>query len=101
MADQPSIEILVETDTELDFPSLWGVRFLNDDFTPMDFVIMLMMQVFKLSYEESEATTVKIHNDGEAVIGAYPKDIAETKAIMAEQCAREYGHPLRLDAVEI
>ena len=92
-----------ETDTKqaTDFPSLWGVRFMNDDFTPMDYVIFVLTTVFKLSVEEAVAITMKVHNDGDAIVGAYPKDIAMTKADIATRDARANGHPLRLKAVEV
>ncbi len=95
------IKSTTETDTDLDFPSLWGVQFLNDDFTPMEFVISIMMKYFNQSFEDAQALTMLIHVDGEAVVGAYTKDIAVTKAMTAEQTARQFGHPLRLEAVEV
>ncbi len=96
-------DIAADTKTELgiDFPSLWGVKFLNDDYTPIEFVIFLLIKVFGLSDEEATNITLRVHKDGEAIVGAYTKDIALTKALTAENTARQYGHPLRLDAVEV
>lgn len=90
-----------DTDTELDFPALWGVRFLNDDYTPIDFVVMVLKQFFGFTDTAAAEVTLKVHEEGEAIVGAYTKDIAQTKASSAEQAARQYGHPLRLDAVEV
>lgn len=95
------IQIAVENEIDLDFPSLWGVRFLNDDYTPMEFVISVMMQFFGQTFEQAEELTVLIHEKGQAVLGAYTKDVADTKAITAENSARNFGHPLRLEAVEV
>ncbi len=90
-----------QTDTALDFPSLWGVKFLNDDYTPMDFVMTVLMVNFGQSPEDAEAVMLKVHNEGEAVVGAYPKDIAVTKAELSQAQARKMGHPLRLEAVSV
>lgn len=90
-----------KTSLDVDFPTIWGVRFLNDDYTPMDFVIAVLVQMFGQSEAQATDITVKVHEEGEAVVGAYTKDIAMTKARDAVQAARNHGHPLRLDAVEI
>lgn len=96
-----STETHTQTDVDLDFPSLWGVRVLNDDFTPMDFVAMIMMRFFGLDSEAAMEATMAIHEQGEKVVGAYPKEIAVTKAGRAVSCARSYGHPLRLEPIEV
>lgn len=94
-------EIATNTDLDLDFPSMWGVKFKNDDYTPMDFVVMVLMQYFAQNDEEAEAVTIKVHEEGEAIVGSYTKDIASTKAALAEHHARQLGHPLRLEPVAI
>ncbi len=94
-------ETETNTSTDLDFPSMWGVKLLNDDYTPMDFVIMVLMHHFGQTVEEAEAITIRVHHHGEAVVGHYTKDIAVTKATIAEHQARQLGHPLRLDPVPV
>jgi ATP-dependent Clp protease adaptor protein ClpS len=89
------------TDVSLDFPSLWGVKFHNDDYTPMDFVMAVLMSNFGQSVDDAEAIMLKVHNEGEATVGVYTKDIAETKAALSTQQARQMGHPLRLDLVTV
>lgn len=89
------------TDTDLDFPSMWAVRFLNDDYTPMDFVMMILMHHFGQSADDAAAVTLKVHDEGAATVGSYTKDIAVTKATMAEHQARQLGHPLRLEPIAV
>lgn len=88
-------------DLDLDFPSLWGVKFFNDDYTPMDFVMAVLIQIFKQSPEDAEAFTVEVHTKGSAVLGAYPRDIAETKVLQTLNAANNHGHPLRVAPVEV
>ena len=67
---------------------------LNDDVTPMEFVIALMMTVFGRSETDAVALTMKIHNEGSAIAGVYTYEIAEQKGIDATNLARENGFPL-------
>jgi len=90
-----------ETETELDFPALWGVRFLNDDFTPMDYVMGILVYMFGETEQSAYEIMMKVHNNGEAVVGQFTKDIAETKAEHATQHAENCGHPLRMTPVAL
>lgn len=85
-----------ETSINLTVPNLWNVKILNDDFTPMDFVIGILMHVFKKDSEDALDMTLKVHEDGHAVVGTYTKDIAFTKVNKAIKMAEAEGHPLRL-----
>lgn len=77
----------------------YQVLIYNDDFTPMDFVVEVLKQIF--DKEETEAVTLmlSIHKGSYAVAGVYPRDIAQTKASEAVQWAREEGYPLKVEAV--
>jgi len=76
-------------------PNFWTVVLHNDDFTPMDFVIMVLMQIFHLNPEESEIIMLSVHNDGKAPIPRkYSKDIAVTKANQVCLLAEKFQHPL-------
>jgi ATP-dependent Clp protease adaptor protein ClpS len=77
-------------------PGKYKVIVCNDDVTPMEFVIVMLMTVFRHSQEVATNLTIKIHNDGSAVAGIYPYEIAEQKGIDATMMAREQGHPLVL-----
>lgn len=78
-------------------PPKYAVVFLNDDYTPMDFVVGLLMKFFKKSQEEAAQITLDVHEKGEGLAGVYPKDIAETKAVQVVQVAQANGHPFRAD----
>lgn len=81
-------------DTAIKPPSRYKVIVNNDDVTPMEFVIVMLMTVFKHSQESATELTLKIHNEGFAVAGVYSYEIAEQKGIDATYLARENGHPL-------
>ncbi len=77
-------------------PKLWKVVFLNDDETPMELVIELLMQIFKHDEKRAREITLEIHNEGSAVAGIYTYEIAEQRGIEATQIARTNGSPLRI-----
>lgn len=77
-------------------PSKYKVMILNDDYTPMDFVVSMFMEIFKHPEDVAVNLTLKIHNEGSAVAGIYTYEIAEQKGIDATNLARECGHPLQL-----
>lgn len=75
-------------------PSKYQVMLNNDDYTPMDFVIEVLMRFFKLDQEAATDVMLKIHYQGKAVCGVYSAEIAETKVVQVNQYAREHQHPL-------
>lgn len=79
-------------------PKPWVVILYNDDYTPMDFVVELLMEFFHKTEDEAMALTMKVHHDGSAVISRYTRDIAQTKAAMAVTLASAEGHPLKCEA---
>lgn len=76
-------------------PPLFRVLLLNDDFTPMEFVVVVLERFFLLPTEEATRIMLKIHHDGAAVAGIYPRDIAETRAKKVTDYAQSHQHPLR------
>jgi len=80
--------------TSIKPPSRYKVIVNNDDVTPMDFVVLMLMAVFRHTQETATDLTLKIHNEGSAVAGIYSYEIAEQKGIDATYLARENGHPL-------
>ena len=76
-------------------PPLFKVLLLNDDFTPMDFVVQVLLQYFSKSREQAMQIMLKVHNEGTGVCGVYPHDIAETKVNQVTSLAREHQHPLQ------
>jgi ATP-dependent Clp protease adaptor protein ClpS len=93
-----SVETKIDDKTivKLSPPTLWKVVFLNDDFTPMDFVIELLTKIFKHSEDAANNITLEIHNEGAAVAGTYIHEIAEQKGLEATKTARANGFPLKI-----
>jgi ATP-dependent Clp protease adaptor protein ClpS len=83
-------------------PSMYKVMLLNDDYTPMDFVVEILEVFFSMSREKATNVMLTVHIHGKAVCGIYTRDIAETKAAQVNQYARENQHPLlcEIEAVE-
>lgn len=81
-------------------PKRWKVVFLNDEVTPMDFVIGLLTETFKHSQETAKEITLEIHNNGSGIAGVYSFEIAEAKAVEATQLARGNGFPLQIKMEE-
>jgi len=76
-------------------PKLYKVLLHNDDFTTMDFVIEVLEKFFTMNRERAISTMLKVHQEGLAICGIYPKDIAETKVAQVSAFAIQNGHPLR------
>ena len=75
-------------------PQLYKVVLLNDDYTPMEFVVEVLEGFFGLDREKATQIMLTVHTKGKGVCGIYPRDIAETKATRVNQHARDNGHPL-------
>lgn len=82
--------------TSLQPPKMWKVIFLNDDKTPMEFVIDLLTTIFKHNESKAKEITLEIHETGSAVVGVYTHEIAETKGIESTSIARSQGFPLQI-----
>lgn len=76
-------------------PPKFKVMLLNDDYTPFEFVIDVMRDIFGKTTEQAEVLATQIHQEGKGVCGVYIKDIAELKQTRAMQFARQEGHPLQ------
>jgi ATP-dependent Clp protease adaptor protein ClpS len=76
-------------------PPLYQVVLLNDDYTPMEFVVMVLQQYFMRDLETATMIMLKIHHEGRGVCGVYPKDVAATKVELVSAAARRAGHPLQ------
>jgi len=81
-------------------PSKYRVVFHNDDHTPMEFVVELLMTVFKHSSVTAEELTLKIHSEGTATVGVYTYEIAESKGVEATTLSRSHGFPLVITVEE-
>jgi ATP-dependent Clp protease adaptor protein ClpS len=96
MTTEIDIKIEEKIVVSLQPPKLWKVIFLNDDQTPMELVIQLLMQVFKHDEARAKDITLEIHNTGSGIAGVYPHEIAEQRGIEATNIARTNGSPLRI-----
>jgi ATP-dependent Clp protease adaptor protein ClpS len=81
---------------EITEPKRYKVVFLNDDKTPIDFVIELLTTIFKHSETTAKEITLKVHNEGAAVVGIYTFEIAEQKGVESTNVARAAGFPLQI-----
>ena len=75
-------------------PPMYKVLLLNDDFTPMDFVVMVLEKFFFFFLEQAMQVMLKVHREGKGVCGVYPTDIAATKVGLVRAFARQHQHPL-------
>lgn len=96
--EQPQIK--ERQKTNIREPRRYKVIIHNDDFTTMDFVVMVLKDVFFLSEENAQALMLQVHHSSKAVAGVYTYDIAVSKVRKATTMAREQGFPLRLTVEE-
>jgi ATP-dependent Clp protease adaptor protein ClpS len=87
--------------TRLQYPAKYNVVFHNDDFTPMEFVVSLLVEVFDRTLEQAKAITIQIHETGQGVAGTYYHEIAEQKQQETVVLSRHNGHPLKVTLKEI
>ncbi len=88
--------VVVERETlQTKPPRMYQVVMLNDDYTPMEFVVMVLQEFFKRDLETATQIMLKIHHDGRGVCGVYSKDVAATKVELVLAAARRGGHPLQ------
>ena len=76
-------------------PPMFQVLLLNDDFTPMEFVVTVLQKFFGMGREKATQVMLKVHQDGRGVCGVYPKDLAATKVEQVSSYSREHEHPLQ------
>ena len=86
--------LLTKEKVKLKKPEMYAVVMINDDYTPMEFVIYILQSVFKKNYEDAKKIMLLIHNQGKGICGVFPLDIAETKANQVVEFARINQHPL-------
>lgn len=76
-------------------PPMYKVLLLNDDFTPMDFVVDVLQHFFHMNAEKATTVMLQVHNQGKGLCGIYTKDIAATKVEQVTQYAQTHQHPLQ------
>ena len=86
--------VVQESRPDVEEPKRYMVILVNDDFTPMEFVVEILRIFFNLNEEEATRIMLNVHTKGKGVCGVFSKDIAETKVVMVNEFAREHEHPL-------
>ena len=76
-------------------PSLYKVLLLNDDYTPMDFVVSILQKFFSMNREQAAQVMLKVHKEGMGVCGVFPRDVAATKVEQVISFSRQHQHPLQ------
>lgn len=86
---------LVEPITRTKRPPLYKVLLLNDDFTPMDFVVSVIEHIYRKDHQDAVELMLKVHEKGQAIVGVYTREVAETKIDQTIEYARINEHPLQ------
>lgn len=94
------VDVTVKEKDRVAYPSMYDVIFLNDDYTPMDFVIHILMSLFGHDELTAENVTHRIHDSGQGVAGSYFLEIAEQKASEATLMSRQNEFPLQIKVVK-
>ncbi|MFP6687706.1 MAG: ATP-dependent Clp protease adapter ClpS [Alphaproteobacteria bacterium] len=87
--------VLTRTKPETKKPSMYKVLLLNDDYTPMEFVIVVLMRIFGMGQEKATEVMMHVHRRGVGVCGVYPFEVAETKVTQVVDFAKRNEHPLQ------
>ena len=102
MATRKQSESVLEAErTKTKPPPLFKVLLLNDDYTPMEFVVVVLQKFFGMSRKQSTRIMLKVHREGVGICGVFPRDVAATKVELVTGYAREHQHPLACVMEEI
>jgi ATP-dependent Clp protease adaptor protein ClpS len=93
--DRPDTGVVTRTRPKTKKPSMYKVLLLNDDYTPMEFVVHVLQKYFFKDAEEAAQIMLHVHQKGVGVCGVYPFDVAETKVTQVIDYARQNEHPLQ------
>ena len=88
-------DVISETRDEIDEPAMYKVLLHNDDYTTMEFVVEILMLVFKKTPEEAVKIMLSVHNKGIGICGVYPFEVSETKVKTVDALSRDKGFPLK------
>ncbi len=95
-SDEKREEVLVvESKSRTARPPFYKVMLLNDDYTPMDFVVFVLKQIFHKAHEDAIRIMLEVHNRGAGTCGVYTRDVAETKVELVVAASRQSEHPLQ------
>ncbi|MFQ5958901.1 MAG: ATP-dependent Clp protease adapter ClpS [Alphaproteobacteria bacterium] len=91
----PSTSVVTKTKPKTKKPSMYKVLLLNDDYTPMEFVVVVLERFFRKSHEEATRIMLHVHQRGVGICGVYPYEVAETKVSQVVDFARRNQQPLQ------
>ncbi len=94
-AGGPRVGLATRTRPKTKQPAPYKVLLLNDDYTPMEFVVMVLQRFFRMDIEQATRVMLHVHQQGVGVCGVFPYDVAETKVTQVMDCARANQHPLQ------
>src|SRR5262245_47615762 len=94
MSEQTTVKPKTKTKPKVERPKLWKVILLNDDYTPREFVVMVLKAVFRMNEDQAYNVMMTAHQRGACVIAVFTKDVAETKAKEATELGKSKGYPL-------
>ena len=87
--------VLENQEARVKAPPMYQVMLLNDDYTPMEFVVSVLQKFFSMGREKATQVMLKVHRDGRGVCGVFPRDVASTKVEQVCSYSREHQHPLQ------
>ena len=93
--DNGDVGVVLDTRTKTKRPPLYKVLILNDDYTPMEFVVMVLERFFGMTHAQAFELMLTVHKKGVAVVGVFSHEIAETKVAQVMDFARRHQHPLQ------
>ena len=93
--DDGKTDLVTKTKPKTKNPSLYKVLLLNDDYTPMEFVIFVLERFFSKNREEATRIMLHVHHKGVGICGVFTYEVAETKVAQVMDLARQHGHPLQ------
>jgi ATP-dependent Clp protease adaptor protein ClpS len=95
MAQFKDDTLLEAQKSKLKPPPMFKVMLLNDDYTPMEFVVVVLQKFFSMTRERATQVMLKVHREGIGVCGVYPRDVAATKVQLVAAYSRKHQHPLQ------
>lgn len=93
--DESGTGLVTKTRPKVKKPSLYRVLLLNDDYTPMEFVVHVLERFFNKNQEEATTIMLHVHQNGVGICGTFTYEVAETKVTQVIDCARQHQHPLQ------
>ena len=94
MSEQTTVKPKTKTKPKVERPKLWKVILLNDDYTPREFVVVVLKAVFRMNEDQAYKVMMTAHQRGACVIAVFTKDVADTKAKEATELGKSKGYPL-------